>query len=136
MDLNAQAAALVATHGSIREASRSSGINFSTLQSRYHKGIAAKNAASVSYTENDLQFPDLPSSELPPDQLIEQACARFEGHKVARDARRWMEIKVKSNQPIGVCFMGDPHVDNNGCNWPLLRRDLALLKDTPGLYAV
>ena len=60
----------------------------------------------------DLTFPDLPSSELEPDELIEQAAVRFERHQAARDARRWMEIKVKSNRPIGVCFMGDPHIDN------------------------
>src|ERR1700744_1001157 len=84
----------------------------------------------------DLVYPDLPSSELPPEDLIEQACKRFDVHLAARDARRWMEIKVKSNQPIGVCFMGDPHIDNNGCNWPLLRRDIKILKDTSGLYAV
>jgi hypothetical protein len=46
-----------------------------------------------------------------------------------------MEIKVKSNKPIGICFMGDPHIDNNGCNWPLLRRDIKILEDTDGLYA-
>lgn len=84
----------------------------------------------------DLVFPDLPSSELPAEQLIEQACKRFEGHLEAREARRWMEIKVKSNKPIGVTFMGDPHIDNNGCNWPLLRRDIRILEETPGLFAV
>jgi len=85
---------------------------------------------------NEIIFPNLPSSELPPEGLIEQACARFTSHQVARDARRWMEIKVKSNKPIGICFMGDPHIDNNGCNWPLLRRDIGILKDTDGMYAV
>ena len=47
-----------------------------------------------------------------------------------------MEIKIKSNKPIGVAFVGDPHVDNNGCNWPLLRRDIAIMRDTPGMFAV
>jgi len=32
--------------------------------------------------------------------------------------------------------MGDPHVDNPGCNWPLLKRDIGLLEKTDGLYAV
>lgn len=86
--------------------------------------------------KDEIEFPDLPSSELPAEKLIEQACARFEGHLGARDARRWMEIKIKSNKPVGVAFVGDPHIDNNGCNWPLLRRDIKILKDTPGLYAV
>lgn len=92
---------------------------------------------TVPYLETEsLIFPDLPSSELEPEELIEQAAIRFDRHQNARDARKWMEIKIKSNAPIGICFMGDPHIDNNGCNWPLLRRDIQILKDTPGLFAV
>lgn len=86
--------------------------------------------------EPEVTFPELPSSELPAKDLIEQACARFEEHRNAKDARRWMEIKVNTKQPIAVAFVGDPHIDNNGCNWPLLRRDISILENTPGLYAV
>jgi len=115
---------------SIRKTAQALGIARSTLQNRL------KKPGDDSEIASDLIFPDLPSSELPADKLIDQACARFETHLAARDARRWMEIKVKSNKPIGVCFMGDPHIDNNGCNWPLLRRDIDLLEKTDGLYAV
>jgi hypothetical protein len=47
-----------------------------------------------------------------------------------------MEIKIKSNAPIGVCFVGDPHIDSPGCAWPLLRSHIRILERTPGLYAV
>lgn len=114
------------------------GITRPTLSHRLKVAERELGVANVKkpYTESEIEFPHLPSSELAPEQLIEQACARFTTHKTARDARRWMEIKVRTNQPIGVCFVGDPHIDNNGCNWPLLRRDIAILKDTAGLYAV
>jgi hypothetical protein len=118
-------------YGSIQGAAKALGVSRQTLQSRLRVA-----EARGQLPDQEIIFPDLPSSELPPEQLIEQACKRFEGHLAARDARRWMEIKVKSNKPIGVCFMGDPHIDNNGCNWPLLRRDIKILEDTPGLYAV
>lgn len=130
-DLNAEAVALVAEHGSIRAAVRASGINYSTLQSRYHRGQAAPRVSG-----SEIEFPELPSSELPAPELIDQACKRFASHLAAREARRWMEIKIKSNQPIGVCLVGDPHIDNNGCNWPLLREHIKLLETTPGMYAV
>ena len=131
---DAEAVKLVAEHGSIRAAATASGIPYTTLHKRHARGTTAPK---VSQTEtSDIVFPDLPSSELPAPDLIDQACKRFSGHLAAREARRWMEIKVKSNQPIGVCFMGDPHIDNNGCNWPLLRRDIGLLENTPGMYAV
>lgn len=120
-------------HGSQGAAARALGISRSTIQNRIHR---AELDGVVLNDAEEVVFPDLPSSELPADKLIEQACARFEGHLTAREARRWMEIKVKTNKPIGLCFVGDPHIDNNGCNWPLLRRDIALLNSTPGMHAV
>jgi hypothetical protein len=85
--------------------------------------------------KQEIVFPDLPSSELEPDEIIEQAAVRFERHQAARDARRWMEIKVKTNKPFALAFVGDPHLDNNGCNWPLLREHIKILSKTDGLYA-
>ena len=133
-----EAVALFETHNRNQQhAANAAGMSRSTFQSRLRtaelRGITAQKP--MLETES-LIFPDLPSSELPAEQLIDQACARFTGHLAAREARRWMEIKVKSNKPIGVCFMGDPHIDNNGCNWPLLRRDIKVLEETPGMYAV
>lgn len=118
---------LVQEHGSGNKAAAALGIARSTLQRRLK--LQAPN-------QDDLEYPDLPSSELPPDELIDQACARFATHLAAREARRWFEIKVKSNKPIGVCMVGDPHLDSNGCNWPLLRSHIKILEDTPGMYAV
>ena len=45
-------------------------------------------------------------------------------------------MRVKGNKPIGVCFMGDPHIDNKGTNWPLLDQHIAILRDTEGMYAI
>jgi hypothetical protein len=115
-------------------AARALGIGHATMQ--HTLKIAKQRGIGVDVETEDLIFPNLPASELSAEELIEQAAVRFERHRDARDARRWMEIKVKSNKPIGVCFMGDPHIDNNGCNWPLLRRDIKLLEDTPGMFAV
>jgi hypothetical protein len=81
-------------------------------------------------------LPNLPSSELSAQELIDQACTRFGTKSAAQDARRWMEIKITTNKPIGICFMGDPHVDNYGCNWPLLKRDINVLETTKGMHAV
>jgi hypothetical protein len=125
---------LIETHGSLRAAARETGIPYTTLRS--HRDGAKPRKAPAEPVTNDIEFPDLPSSELPPEELIDQACKRFATHLAAREARRWFEVKVKTNQPIGVCFMGDPHIDNNGCNWPLLREHIRILEETPGMYAV
>ena len=69
-------------------------------------------------------------------RAVEQAAKEFSRRMASHEARRWFEIKVKTNQPIGVVFMGDPHVDNPGTNWPLLLQHVDLLEKTPGLYAI
>jgi hypothetical protein len=135
-DLAREAVSARANHSTDSEAAASLGLTRAAFIKRLSIGRKRGFASSRSRTETeDIIFPDLPSSELPPEQLIEQACKRFEGHLNAREARRWMEIKIKSNKPIGVAFVGDPHIDNNGCNWPLLRRDIKILEETEGLYA-
>ncbi|MEL7146529.1 MAG: hypothetical protein AAFO69_09195, partial [Bacteroidota bacterium] len=45
-----------------------------------------------------------------------------------------MSYKVQSNEPIAITWFGDPHVDDNGCNWPLLKRDCDIVANTPGMY--
>jgi hypothetical protein len=120
----------------IRECASQAKCAKSSMQSRLRAAAVQGIIAEAPLEANGLIFPDLPSSELPAEQLIDQACKRFDGHLAAREARRWMEIKVKSNKPIGLAFVGDPHLDNNGCNWPLLRRDIRVLEDTPGMHAL
>jgi hypothetical protein len=125
-------AQLVELHGGVNAAARAAGLAPTTFKNRLAK---QKTTPSVSETE-ELEYPNLPSSELPAEEIVEHACKEFARHLAAKDARRWFEIKVKSNKPIGVCFMGDPHIDNYGCNWPLLREHIRILKDTPGMYAI
>jgi hypothetical protein len=134
VDVNAEAVRLVEIHGGLRAAARASGIPETTIRNRYRVGLADRNAPTES--ESEIEYPDLPSSELEPHEIVDHACKEFARSLAARDARRWFEIKIKSNQPIGVVFMGDPHIDNSGTNWPLLREHIKLLETTPGLYAI
>src|SRR5690606_27604500 len=60
----------------------------------------------------------------------------FERAKRSHDAREWFEIKINDPKPIGLLFVGDVHIDDNGCNWPILRRHAEISKNTSGLYAV
>jgi hypothetical protein len=133
-DIPDNVAELVEQHGSLRKAAAALGIPFSTLQYRRAQEIVAHGVPVAG--PDELEYPDLPSSELSPAELIEQAAKRFASRQAARDARRWMEIKVKSNAPIGVVIVGDPHVDNPGANWPLLREHISIMERTPGLYAI
>lgn len=129
-----EAEALIEQYGGIKAAARATGHAFGTLQRRHAKYVADKGLPVAP--ESEIEYPDLPSSELPPEKLIDQACDRFSTRLQAREARRWFEIKVNQRQPIGLCFVGDPHIDNSGTNWPLLRDHIRILEDTPGMYAI
>src|SRR5262245_23832900 len=112
----ADAIRLVKEFGSINKGAAASGMPRTNFKTIYAKAIASKPDA-----EPEIEFPLLPESELPVEKIIDHACENFAAAHKAREARRWMEIKIKRTEPIGLCLMGDPHIDNAGTNWPLLR---------------
>ncbi len=80
--------------------------------------------------------PDLPDGEMPTDELIEFMTSRYNKRRDAKDARHIIPVKMKDNKPVGLQFFGDPHVDSPQCNWPELRRCVAIIKRTEGLRGV
>ncbi len=114
---------LVNLHGSLRRASRASGIPRDTI-SRRLRGY-----------KPEPEIPQFPEDDLPTDELIDMMCRRFEKRQAYQNAVKWFPVKVNENKPIGLAFVGDPHVDDNGCNWPLLKRDCEIMRQD-GIYAV
>lgn len=39
------------------------------------------------------------------------------------------------SKPIGIIHFGDPHLDNDGCDFPELVKHIDLVSDEPGVYA-
>lgn len=74
--------------------------------------------------------------EEPISEVIDRLTRNFKRAKRAQEARKWFPIKIKENKPIGILFVGDPHVDDNGCNWPALRAHARICQENPGIYAV
>jgi hypothetical protein len=61
------------------------------------------------------------------DPLVADSAGRFDGHNFA--LKRGHEDRPST-------FRCWPHVDDNGCNWPLLKHHAELCRTTPGLYAI
>jgi hypothetical protein len=51
-------------------------------------------------------------------------------------AKKLIPVRVSEKRPIGLLVMGDPHIDDDGCNLPLLERHVSLVRSTPGLFAI
>lgn len=81
-----------------------------------------------------LEFPTFPDEHPPANELIDRLCVDFERRKRSVEARKWYPVRVNLDGPVGIAWMGDPHVDDNGCNWPLLKRDCDLIARTEGMF--
>lgn len=78
----------------------------------------------------------LPPDDIPTDDIIALMSKRFEHRQANKQAKRWRKFNVPTDGPYALMFFGDPHVDDDGCNWPLLRDHCELAASTPHLYAI
>ncbi len=78
----------------------------------------------------------LPTGRINTADLLADRKKRFLLKQEASDARRLIPIRITIDGPIGLAHFGDPHVDDDGTNLPLLERHLATVNNTEGLFAV
>jgi len=120
-------------HGSIKAAAEATGIGRQALrlgvQTAKERGLDQEGRS-----EDELIFPVFPSDDLPVEKLIDHMVERSKLRKQSYEAHTWFPVKVKENKPIGILWFGDPHLDDNGCDWELIKHHAHLCKTTPGLY--
>lgn len=104
-----------------------------TTARRYARDLDIK-PPEKAVPESRIELPDFPDDDIPITDIIDTMSKRFEKKKASYEAHTWFPIKVKDKKPIGILWFGDPHVDDNGCNWPALNHHIALCRDTDGLY--
>ena len=110
-------------YGSVRKAAAELGISRSTL---HRKLVAAKS--------EDYCLQELPEDDLPIEEVIEQLHTRFQRRKKYREENKWREVNMKSNQPIGLLWLGDPHIDDNYCDWDSLKEHIEIISEYEGVY--
>ena len=83
------------------------------------------------------QMPMIPHKEaIPAADLWEQRKKRYKRKADAKYANREAVFKVPTNEPIGLLFFGDPHVDDDGTDLEMLERHAELTREVDGLYGV
>lgn len=78
----------------------------------------------------------LPPDDIEVEDIIGMMAKRFEKRHTHKAAKRWREFTVPTSGPYALMLFGDPHVDDDGCNWPLLRDHCDLAARTQHLYAI
>lgn len=96
------------------------------------KEALAKKADALA--NSPILHPVFPDDDIPVEEIINSMVRRFGKRKEAHDSKKWMEFKINSDQPIGIMWFGDPHIDDDGCNWPLLMDHIRICKETEGMF--
>lgn len=117
----------VQTHGSINKAATVLGISRKKAQQMMKS--AKSNRANIDFT-----WPEIPDEHLPIEDIVERKRQKFQQVKQSRDARNLINLSLKSNNPIGLAFFGDPHTDDDACDIDTLLSHADTVRDTPGLY--
>lgn len=108
---------------------RALGIARSTLQSRLARVEPSGEKPMVEMPD----FVTAGDEDEPIEDILNRQRKAFERKHKAAQARKWFPIKIREEKPYGILWFGDPHIDNSGCNWPLLERHLAVARQ-PGVY--
>lgn len=97
----------------------------------WSKSSVVQASGSVGESVRDknmskLTFSHIPDKNPPVDILWKKRIDEFERVKAHADGEAKVTIYVDENKPIGLLLMGDPHIDNPGCNVPKLLSDVNL----------
>ena len=126
---------MLRVYGTITAAAEAMGLPRRTLSHRISRARITGVEDTEAPAQDAVELPQFPDNDIPVEEILDTMERRFEKRATAKAARDWYEVKVKANDAIGLCFVGDPHIDSNGCNISLLRRDLEIMSQ-PGMYGV
>lgn len=125
----------VAEHGSNRKAATALGVSESALRgvvNRVRRLLAAP--APARSADAEISVEPAPPDE-PIEKLIQRKKERMERAR-ARDAwANLIPVKVKSAGPIALLLVGDPHIDDDGCDIARLESDLTTVGKTKAFFA-
>lgn len=135
-----EAVEAVQRYGGIKPAARALGIPSSTFKGRYRAALERLPDASFP-PQDDWQrdepaatFPGIPSKLPTYDELKQLRIADFNRLDRHKQAVKLLRVQVRIDGAYGILVMGDPHVDDDGCDWPTLDRHIALIRKTEGLF--
>lgn len=99
------------------------------IRSEEPKNQEPLNVSAFSFVDNPID------ENRSAEELLDDLCKQFDRKERAEKSRKIIDVNIGIDGPVGVSFFGDPHLDNRGCNIPLLRKHVDLVKNTPGMYA-
>jgi hypothetical protein len=84
----------------------------------------------------EYSVPELPPDHRPIEEIKAERIANFHQKENAAKSRQLIDIPIKIKGPVGIWLCGDPHVDDDGCDYPQLMRDKETVVSTEGMFGV
>jgi UDP-2,3-diacylglucosamine pyrophosphatase LpxH len=109
--------------------------NAAALALNVHRETVRKAVEYAEAQRPKIRFSDIPADDIETEEELRLAARRFEKRLANAQARDWQPIRIETKEPIVLAFVGDPHIDDNGCNLPLLLEHVELLRQEH-VYAV
>lgn len=72
--------------------------------------------------------PHIPDADIPVEELITKLERNYQRRAEHVAAKTWARFTLKADGPYVLAVVGDPHLDDPGTDWGLLRRHHALLR--------
>jgi len=111
---------------------RELGISRSTTDYRIEQITSGRYAGKL----HEVRFPAFVEDgdeQEPIEQIRSRMAQNFERKRKATEARNWFPIRIQETKPYGLLWFGDPHLDDDGCNWPMLERHIEVARQE-GIY--
>jgi len=104
----------------------SSGDTLRRIEARSGRKVDWTLWSGAKRTEPRYTAPLLPDPDLAPEELIERLVQDYGRRVEHKEAKKWMTFRLTASGPYALWFWGDPHLDDPGTNWPLLRAHVDL----------
>lgn len=131
--------ALVQAHGTVPAAAAASGINPSTLSSRWLKARRWAEAAGQPVSaapDKPFTVEELPDELPTAGELLTRRAKQLARKRNAKETRHLIPVRVNIDGPFGIAFVGDPHVDDDGTDIELLQQHIDIINKNDALLPV
>lgn len=122
--------ALIKTEGHKQKAADLLGWSVNTLKYRIRmaevRGLTPNTSAPIPE--------ELPPSDLPFEERLATMKQRNKLRIAHERAKAWQTVKVPVDGPYGICWFGDPHLDDPYCDLEAFERDARICAATEAMF--
>jgi len=119
------------TFGTYEKAGEALGIPRSTI---YDRCKAYEFETKMKSDSKPFSLPTEEEDDVDVEEIVDMLHKRFQRKKKHKESKKWIQIGVESNEPFGLLWLGDPHIDDNHCDWDTLKEHLSIINSHDRIF--